>query len=138
MYGKGQLTNALITKAKSTVAVYYSIPGDLTPEDISIRVRWLLTKGVFRYGGINLTVEMFLWISLKNNANFLFKAKTYNLQAPFASPLVIDLIRSQWFEGACSDRTAFSEMVSQRKIPAETLILCFTCVSRTSFQVFYF
>lgn len=59
MYGKGQLTNSLITKARSTVATYYSIPGQLSEEEISDRVRWLLFKGKFRYGGVNTQVYNF-------------------------------------------------------------------------------
>jgi len=40
----------------------------------------------------------------------------------------MELIRTQWFEGGRSDRAAFHEMVDRKMIPAETLILCFTCV----------
>ena len=66
MYGKGMLTNSLITKARSTVATYYAIPGNLTPEEIGSRARWLITKGVFRYGGVNVTVGIFYFIPLNS------------------------------------------------------------------------
>ena len=56
MYGKGQLTNSLITKARGIVGTYYGIPGHLSVEEVGNRVRWLLNKGIFRYGHVNLTV----------------------------------------------------------------------------------
>jgi hypothetical protein len=59
MYGKGQLTNSLITKARSIVATYYAIPGHLSEDEIADRVRWLLSKGIFRYGGVNIAVRVF-------------------------------------------------------------------------------
>jgi len=62
MYGKGQLTNTLITKARSTVATYYSIPGHLSEEQIADRVGWLLSKGIFQYGGIDLIVRFYILI----------------------------------------------------------------------------
>ena len=111
------------------VSTYYNIPGELSQEDIGSRARWLVNKGIFRYGGINLTVRISIYILLiKSYVNHSLKDKIYNIQAPFASPLVIDLIRAQWFEGGRSDRPTFNDIVSQRKITAETLILCFTCV----------
>jgi len=62
MYGKGQLTNTLITKARNTVTTYYSIPGQLSEPEIGERVHWLLSKGIFRYGGIDLMVRFYILI----------------------------------------------------------------------------
>jgi len=60
MYGKGQLTNTLITKARNTVTTYYSIPGQLSEQESGEHVRWLLSKGIFWYGGIDLMVRFYL------------------------------------------------------------------------------
>jgi hypothetical protein len=81
MYGKGQLTNSLITKARGIVAIYYSIPGNLNETEIGTRVRWLLTKGVFRYGGIDILVFLLL-LSIYWLITDLFQAKNLLLSSP--------------------------------------------------------
>ena len=87
-----------------------------------------MVESIFRY-------RLFSTPFLNVNTNY-YQDKTYNIQAPFASPLIIDLIRTQWFEGGRADHAAFHAMVEQKKIPAETVILCFSCVRYvTSFLV---
>jgi len=48
----------------------------------------------------------------------------------------MDLIRTQWFEGGRADWPVFHEMVDKKMIPAEMLILCFTCVCLMLFKLY--
>lgn len=40
------------------VEMFYCVPGDLDPSQIRKRVEWLVTNGVFRFGGIDISVSL--------------------------------------------------------------------------------
>lgn len=38
--------------------MFYCVPGDLDPSQIRKRVEWLVANGVFRFGGIDVSVSL--------------------------------------------------------------------------------
>jgi hypothetical protein len=64
-YGHGGLLDSIGNKAHERIEAAYGIPGNLDKDQITDRVRWLLSKGHFKFGGIDYEV-CFCYISELN------------------------------------------------------------------------
>jgi hypothetical protein len=55
-YGCGGLLNSIGNKAREHIEAAYGIPGNLDKDQTADRVRWLLSKGRFKFSGIDYEV----------------------------------------------------------------------------------
>ncbi|CAA7260675.1 unnamed protein product [Cyclocybe aegerita] len=89
---------------------HYGIPGGLKVPELAKRVKWLLKRGNFKNGSIDL------------------EAETFDRGKIFNHPLITEIILQQWFSNAKSDVWARNEMVKQKRIFPSVIVLVITCI----------
>ncbi|KAJ8463850.1 hypothetical protein ONZ45_g17437 [Pleurotus djamor] len=111
------IRNKVKTAASTATPNAYNLVGTSKPSVVQRKVSWLLEGSHFHYAEINMTHKEF----------------TYNRQTPYSHPVIADIIRSTFFEGA-SERTVrgiFNTMMQTRTIPTPLLALVVTTIQHS-------
>ncbi|KAH9922568.1 hypothetical protein B0H21DRAFT_701462, partial [Amylocystis lapponica] len=109
-YSIAGLRGDLKAKAKTIILGHYSLTAGQSSAEIKERVRWLLTKSNFMYGGLDI------------------KNLTVNRQEPFKHPILVDIIRGQWFGKGKADVAAMNKMITLKLVMGELIALVVTVV----------
>ncbi|KAJ8454142.1 hypothetical protein ONZ45_g19420 [Pleurotus djamor] len=111
------IRNKVKTAAGTATPNSYNLVGTSKPSVVQRKVSWLLEGSHFHYAEINMTHKEF----------------TYNRQTPYSHPVIADIIRTTFFEGA-SERTfrgIFNTMMQTRTIPTPLLALVVTTIQHS-------
>jgi len=82
------------------------------------------------YGDVNVEVWSLFPLSQPAKCS-LVKNRTYNAQKPFGTPLIVEIIESQWFSTSSrsnSDVDTTAKIVAEKTIPLSIIILILTMV----------
>ncbi|KAH9920037.1 hypothetical protein B0H21DRAFT_827328 [Amylocystis lapponica] len=109
-YSIAGLRGDLKAKAKTIILGHYSLTAGQSSAEIKERVRWLLTKSNFMYGGLDI------------------KNLTVNRQEPFKHPILVDIIRGQWFGKGKADVATMNKMITLKLVMGELIALVVTVV----------